>query len=109
MNYGVQISVSHAGASVLIGTVIESLVPPHDENKSLNWQALEFAVQAGLNGALIAVAAPYLQEEDPTGGGIFFTSLWGSQPQWHKRIKNASHLAKVQIGRLTNSPLLKTV
>ena len=107
MNQAVQISVSHAGAGVVVGTIIEALVPKHDATKSLNLQALEFAVQAGLNGALIAFAGPYLQEEDPTGGGIFFTTLWGSQPEWHMRVTNASRLVAQQISKITG-PLLQT-
>ena len=106
MNQAIQISVSHAAAGVLVGTVIETLMPRHDDTKSLNRQALEFAVQAGLNGALIAFAGPYLQEEDPTGGGIFFTTLWGSQPEWNKRVTAASSIVAREVNKITG-PLLQ--
>ena len=106
MNQAVQISVSHAGVGVLMGTFVEILVPKHDETKSMNMQAFEFAVQAGLNGALIAIAAPYLSEEDPTAGGIFFSALWQSQPEWRKRVTAASQLASEQIQKVTG-PLLQ--
>ena len=108
MNQAVQISVMHATAGVLIGTVIEMLMPAHDKTRSPNQQALEFAVHAGSNGAMIAFAGPYLQEEDPTGGGIFFTSLWGAQPEWRRRVTAASKIVAEQINKMTG-PLLQTV
>ena len=108
MNQAVQISVTHATAGVLLVTLIELVMPAHDETRSLNQQALEFAIHAGLNGAMIAFAGPYLQEEDPTGGGIFFTSLWGAQPEWRKRVTAASRMAAVQINKMVE-PLLQTV
>ena len=108
MNQAVQISVTHATAGVLLGTMIELVMPAHDETRSSNQQALEFAIHAGLNGAMVAFAGPYLQEEDPTGGGIFFTSLWGAQPEWRKRVTAASKMAAEQINKMVE-PLLQTV
>ena len=47
-------------------------------------------MQSAVNGALVTYAAPYLQEGDPTGGGIFFSVLSATQVGWQERIEHVS-------------------
>lgn len=73
------------------------LMPKFNASNSMNQNALEFAMQAAMNGAVVSLVAPYLQEEDPTGGGLFFTALYGTQTEWQKRVRYISMLLKTHI------------
>ena len=101
MQRGVEVAVTHSLAGVTIGTLIEAFVlPKFDALNTMNQQLLEFVMQSALNGALATYVAPYLQEEDPTGGGIFFTTLYGAQPQWQQRVRYMSRLLKSRVSSL---------
>ena len=98
MQRGVEVAVTHSGAGVAIGTLIDSvLMPKFNSSNSMNQNLLEFVMQAAMNGAIVSLAAPYLQEEDPTGGGLFSTTLYGTQPQWQKRVAHMSGVLKTRV------------
>ena len=98
MQRGVEVAVTHSTAGVAIGTLIDSmLMPKFNTNNSMNQHMLEFVMQAAMNGAVVSLAAPYLQEEDPTGGGLFFTTLYGTQPEWQKRVAHMAGLLKTRV------------
>ena len=50
-------------------------------------QLFEMLVQAGLNGAAIALVAGQLQSSDPTFGIPFSMSLYQAQPQFEQKIE----------------------
>ena len=73
------------------------LMPKFNPNNSMNQNVLEFVMQAAMNGAVVSLAAPYLQEEDPTGGGLFFTTLYGTQTEWQKRVAHMAELLRARV------------
>ena len=107
MQRGVEVAVTHSAAGVTIGALIDSmLMPKFNPNNSMNQNVLEFVMQAAMNGAVVSLAAPYLQEEDPTGGGLFFTTLYGTQTEWQKRVAHVAAMLKTRVFSMLNMPKL---
>ena len=52
----IQVSVTHVTLGVLVGSVIEGLLPKQSDDSSLQRQLFEVLVQVGLNGAALTVS-----------------------------------------------------
>ena len=97
----IQLSVTQVAAGVLIGASIEALLPKRTEGSSLNNQVFEVLVQAGLNGAALAVFAGLIrgEGEDPTFGIPFAHAVITSQPELGKRLSALSAVVGGQVSR----------
>ena len=93
----IQISVVHVALGVALGSVVEAVMPLQSASSSVVTQAFEGLVQVGLNGVLIASAAPLLTSDDPTHGIPFSMALFSAQPNLNKRIAFLSEIAKQQV------------
>ena len=89
-------------AGVLMGGSIEAVLPPRTEDASLTTQVFEALVQAGMNGAALAVFAGLVREEavDPTFGIPFSMALWSAQPVFQLRLCLLSVVVKGQVARV---------
>ena len=79
----IQVSVTQVAAGVVLGGVIEAVLPARTEDASLTNQVFEALVQVGMNGAALAIFAGLVRGEgsDPTYGIPFVMSLSASQPE----------------------------
>jgi len=99
-------SVSEMTFGILIGTLIEALLPTTSGSGDIALTAVELLVQVSLNGAAYATASA-LQTggSDPTCGFPFGMGLVGSQPGLKLRIETLASLAGSQV----DSAVQKTV
>ena len=81
----VQLSVVQITSGVLMGVAVEAVMPP--ASSSIAAQVFEAFVQVSLNGVLIAVAAPWLANDDPTHGHAMFLGLVAAQPNLSTRLE----------------------
>ena len=95
----IQVSIIQVLAGILIGSSIEGVLPKASSGASPSIVVLETLVQAGMNGALIVLTAPYLAQDDPTGGIPFSMGLLESQPEFSRRIGMLSGIVKGQVLR----------
>ena len=88
----IQLSITQVTVGVLIGSVVEALLPKRVEDASLTNQVFEALVQVGLNGAALASFAGLIRGggEDPTFGIPFSTALYASQPELQRRLASLS-------------------
>ena len=93
----VQISITHVALAIVVGSVIEGVLPRFNDGASLSSQLFETATQVGLNGAALAAAVQYLGNDDPTAGATFGMALSDSQPELSKRIAFLSALVKSRV------------
>jgi len=82
----IQVSVVQVLIGIALGGAIEGLMPKASDTASTSVMALELLVQSGMNGAALALAAPYLAQNDPTGGIPFSMGLAEAQPELARRI-----------------------
>lgn len=92
----IQTSITHVSIGIVMGTIVESLMPAYSASSSIAMQAFEAFVQVGLNGVLIAQVASQLGDEDPTFGMPFSLGLFEAQPGLAGRIAVLSSAAKRQ-------------
>lgn len=92
------------------GTFIDYLLPPVSASVSEGQLAFEVAMQAALNGLVIAAVVPLLKPElDPSMGIPFYAGLLSSQPSFSARLETASLKVKgraVQLGLQMGLPTL---
>ena len=94
-------AVTHAISGIVLGGLIEALLPKYEETSPAATQIFELCVQAGLNGALLATLTPLLASpSDATHGIVFSTALMDAQPQLRVRIEK---LALVLQGQTRHS------
>ena len=107
----IQVSIQHVAAGVMIGALIEALLPTPDVDASWKQQIFETLVQAGLNGALLASLSSFLVNDDPTFGIPFSMALFASQPELAARIQSLAALTKSQVvlGVQRTAPLIPGV
>ena len=82
---------------VLIGAVIETIVPPYDASSSIAAKAFEATVQVALNGVGLSMVGGVLASDDPTYGFPFAVGLLDAQPQLAKRLADLADLVKTQL------------
>ena len=70
----IQNSILHTSIGLFTGTLIEALIPPHEEGADLNTLLLETAIQVGCVGAAVALLGPAMSADDPTSGLLFSTA-----------------------------------
>lgn len=97
----IQLSITQVGAGVVIGATIEALLPDLSEGASLQQQVFEALVQAGLNGASLALFVGLVRGagEDPTFGIPFSQALLASQPTLQRRLSLLASQVKQQVLR----------
>ena len=95
----IQVSIAQVLVGIVIGSSIEGLLPKASAGASTSIVVLETLVQAGMNGAALALAAPYLAQDDPTGGIPITMGLLQSQPELSRRIGLLSEKVKGQVVR----------
>ena len=82
----IQVSIYQVLVGIALGGAIEGLLPKASETASTSVLTLELLVQAGMNGAALAISAPYLAQNDPTAGIPFSMGLLEAQPELRRRI-----------------------
>jgi hypothetical protein len=90
----VKSSIVNATMGVIIGAVIETIVPPYDASSSDATKAFEATVQVALNGVGLTMLAGVLASDDPTYGFPFAVGLLDAQPQLAKRLADLASLVK---------------
>ena len=90
----VKSSVINATMGVLIGAVIETIVPPYDASSSIAAKAFEATVQVALNGVGLSIVGGVLASDDPTYGFPFAVGLLDAQPHLAKRLADLAGLVK---------------
>ena len=97
MQSAVQSSITQSAIGLVTGTLLEVLMPEPSEASSTSNQALETAVQVGLNGLAIMTVNRYMSSRDPTGGFLFVVSLFAPQNSLRARFASMSDEIKMQI------------
>lgn len=107
----IQVSITHVALGIVVGSVIEGVLPSPTDGASLQQQLFETLVQVGLNGAALSVMATYLRNDDPTFGIPFSASLFEAQPALGVRIRSLAAVAKAQVSQAVQrtGPLLPEV
>ena len=95
----IQVSIMHVALGIAIGSVIEGALPGASADASLHQQVFEMLVQAGLNGASIALVGAQLQYGDPTFGIPFSMALFQAQPAFAQRIEFLSSVVTSQVAQ----------
>ena len=95
----IQVSVTHVAIALVIGSVIEGLLPKFNESASLQNHVFETLVQVGLNGAALGTVTGWLSENDPTYGIPFSTALYAAQPELNRRFENISDAVKLKVSQ----------
>lgn len=95
----IQVSITHVGLGVAVGSLIEGVLPHPTDGASLQQQLFETLVQVGLNGAAISVVSSYLRNDDPTFGIPFSAALFEAQPALGVRIRSLAVVAKAQVAQ----------
>ena len=93
----IQVSITHVGLGVAVGSLIEGVLPHPTDGASLQQQLFETLVQVGLNGAAISVVSSYLRNDDPTFGIPFSMALFEAQPELKARFRSLAAVAKTQV------------
>ena len=112
MNSGLAIeyALKNTALGLASGTLVDALLPPVSASVSEGQLAFEVAMQAALNGMVIAAAVPLLRPElDPSMGIPFYAGLLSSQRSFSVRLERVSVLAKgraVQLGLRMGLPSL---
>ena len=99
----IQLSVTQVALGLVIGSVVESVLPKRTEGASLPTQVFEALVQVGLNGAALASFAGLVRGEgaDPTYGIPFANALYASQPELQARLAELSYVVKLQVAQVS--------
>ena len=95
----IQVSVTHVALGLVMGSVIEGLLPKFNESASLGSHVFETLVQVGLNGAVLGSFASYLSDNDPTYGIPFSQALSAAQPELARRFENISDAVKERVSQ----------
>ena len=105
-NKAIQVAITHTAAGVVIGSMLEMVMPPADSGSPLPNQVFELCVHMGLNGAALALLCPFLQcgGSDPTYGLPFGAALFAAQPSLQARL---GHLAESLRSALVQGVLRK--
>lgn len=106
----IQVSISHVGLGIAVGSLIEGVLPSPNDGASLQQQLFEALVQVGLNGAALSVISSYLRNDDPTFGIPFSAALFEAQPALGVRIRSLAVVAKGQVSQAVQrtGPLMPT-
>ena len=99
---GIQLAITQTAVAVVIGGVVEALLPKRTEDASLTTQVFEALVQAGVTGFAI-VSVSYLVQPsgvDPTHGIPFQMSLLSAQPGLAARLAALSAVVNAQVARV---------
>jgi hypothetical protein len=100
MSTAVSNGISHGALGVLLGAIIEYVMPVDAGAGDLS-RAMELAVQLGLNGLAIYGASAVLDmNSDSTHGVPFSLALLYSQPSLRDRVGAMSSVLQAQPGRL---------
>lgn len=107
----IQVSVTQLSLGVLVGSAIEGVLPRHTDGVSVRQLLFETLIQTGLNGAALALLAPWLQNDDPTYGIPFAYSLFWVQSELGSRILTLASAVKgvVAQGVQRTGPLAQAV
>jgi len=95
----IQVSIYQIVMGIAIGGAIEGVMPKASDSVSTSVMTLELLVQSGLNGAVLALAVPYLARNDPTAGIPFSMGLAGAQPELQRRIGVLAAKVKGQVAQ----------
>ena len=93
----IQISITHVTLGLLMGTLIETVMPSQSASSSVGETAFEAFAQVGLNGALLSVVGASLTSDDPTYGIPFALALERAQPGLLKRLSFLAGVGKDQV------------
>ena len=97
----IQVSVTHVTLALIIGSVIEGMLPKFNESAALPSHVFETLVQVGLNGAALGAVTGYLSDNDPTYGIPFSTALYAAQPELNRRFEHLSDAVKVRVAQFS--------
>lgn len=103
MNSGLAIeyALKDTALGLASGTFIDYLLPRVSASVSEGQLAFEVAMQAALNGLVIAAVVPLLKPElDPSMGIPFYAGLLSSQPSFSARLETASLKVKERAAQL---------
>lgn len=95
----IEVAVSHVTLGLMLGSIIEAVLPPFRDTTNVRIQMLELGVQVGLNGLILGYFAQWLSQNDPTFGIPFSSSLQAAQPDLQKRMQKAGELMKSGVAK----------
>ena len=93
----IQVSVLHISVGILVGSVLEALMPSHSASASVGVLAFESLAQVALNGVVLSQLGAQLNENDPTFGIPFSMGLFQSQPGLTQRLETVASAVKQQV------------
>lgn len=94
---GIQVSVVHGAIGIVIGALIDGLMPAFADGASQQATFVELMVQMGCNGAALAAVTSVLSADDPTSGIPFSLALFEAQPNLSKRLRAVSSQVRQRV------------
>ena len=93
----IQASITNSVAGLMVGSMIEGILPSFNDDVPLTSRVFEIFVQVGLNGVALGYYGGKVAADDPTGGLPFSWALFEAQPELSSRVRSVAKLMRSRV------------